>query len=99
MFVADSFNNVIRRIDLKTGDTNDFVLDSRTHPDIDSFTWPVTLKMKNIPEGIAGGQDTLEWDAQKDFAAPQAKPQQAPLNAWEKFAQVLLQTNEFVFVD
>ena len=86
-------------VEVKAGDTIDFVVDCRNHPDFDSFTWPVTLKMKNIPEGIAGGQDTLEWDAQKDFAAPQAKPQQAPLNAWEKLAQVLLQTNEFVFVD
>jgi hypothetical protein len=71
-------------IDVKTGDTIDFVVDCRNDVNFDSFTWPVTLKIKNIPEGTAGGQDTQEWDTQKDFAAPQSKPQQSPLTAWDK---------------
>jgi len=35
------------------------------------------------------------WDAKKDFAGPPP----VSLNAWEKLAQVLLQTSEFAFVD
>ncbi|HEY7114990.1 MAG TPA: PSD1 and planctomycete cytochrome C domain-containing protein [Tepidisphaeraceae bacterium] len=85
-------------IDVKAGDTIDFIVDCRKECTFDSFTWNVNLKMKNIPETVAGGQDTLEWDSQRDFAGPVAKPG-APLSPWEKYAQILLETNEFVFVD
>jgi hypothetical protein len=85
-------------VEVKAGETIDFVVDCRGSVTSDSFTWPVTVKQHKIPEGIAGGQDTAEWDAQKDFAGPSPKPS-APLTPWEKYAQVLLETNEFVFVD
>jgi hypothetical protein len=86
-------------VDVKTGDTIDFVVDCRSSDTSDSFTWTVNLKMKNIPDSVAGGEDTLEWDSQKDFAGPDTKPRAAPLTPWEKYAQILLETNEFVFVD
>ena len=40
----------------------------------------------------------LLWDAATEFAGPQKRPA-VPLTPWEKYAQVLLQSNEFVFVD
>ena len=55
--------------------------------------------MKNLPEGIAGGEDTQEWNSVTDFAGPQTAPATTPLTPWEKYAQILLETNEFVFVD
>jgi hypothetical protein len=38
------------------------------------------------------------WSAKQEFGGPPNQPP-APLSAWEKFAQVLLLSNEFVFVD
>ena len=40
----------------------------------------------------------MEWNAQEDFADA-AHDRQPPLDAWQKFAQVILLTNELVFVD
>jgi hypothetical protein len=86
-------------VGVKAGDTLDFVVDCRSSDAFDSFTWTVDLKMKNIPESAAGGEDTLEWDSQKDFAGPERRPRAAALTPWERYAQILLETNEFVFVD
>jgi hypothetical protein len=86
-------------IQVKAGDTLDFVVDCRQSVNSDSFSWPVVLKMRNIPEGAAGGDDATEWNSQNDFAGPETKPRGTPLTPWEKYAQVLLETNEFVFVD
>jgi hypothetical protein len=38
-----------------------------------------------------------EWNAKQDFSGPKEIP--SPLNAWEKYAQVLLMSNELAFVD
>jgi hypothetical protein len=84
-------------VEVKTGDTIDFIVDCRQSVTSDSFTWPVSIKMRTI-SNVAGGDNTQEWDSQKDFAAPAARPA-APLSPWEKYAQILLETNEFVFVD
>jgi hypothetical protein len=35
------------------------------------------------------------WNASADFRGPAARP----LGIWERYAQVLLETNEFAFVD
>jgi hypothetical protein len=37
------------------------------------------------------------WDAKENFVDP--KKIQQPMSAWEKYAQVLLFSNEFFFVD
>ena len=86
-------------LEVKAGDTLDFIVDCRQSVTSDSFTWPITLKIRKLPQGIAGGDDTTEWNSQTDFVGPETKPRGAPLTAWEKYAQVLLQTNEFVFLD
>ncbi|MBI3881686.1 MAG: hypothetical protein HY301_16680 [Verrucomicrobia bacterium] len=39
-----------------------------------------------------------EWDAEKEFSAKEKKAV-VPLTAWEKLAQVLLLSNELMFVD
>jgi hypothetical protein len=74
-------------VELKAGDTLDFLVSFRANLNSDSFTWPITIRAEDG-----------EWDSRAQFAGPPgAKP--APLGPWEKYAQVLLQTNEFVFVD
>jgi len=60
-------------------------VDLRGNLDSDSFTWHPLIK------------GSAEWDAKAQFAGP--SPQAKDLTPWEQYAQVLLETNEFVFVD
>ena len=53
----------------------------------DFFGWAPVIK-------TVGGDKV--WDAAKDFGGATAPDR---LNAWEKFAQILLQTNELTFVN
>ncbi|AGA26110.1 PSD1 and planctomycete cytochrome C domain-containing protein [Singulisphaera acidiphila] len=77
----------VERYEVKAGETIDFVVDGRTNPNFDTFGWsPVVRKI---------GPARAEWKATAGFQGP-ATP---PLNPWEEYAQVLLLTNEFMFVD
>ena len=69
---------------VQKGDVVSFVVDCRKDPEGDGFSWAPILHV---------GEQT--WNAKNDFAGP------APvaLTAWERYAQVLLETNEFAFVD
>ncbi len=87
----------LERVEVKKGDTIDFVVDCRGDVGFDSFTWAPVLKY--ISDGTKGAADeTREWNAKSNFSGP---PKEKPksLTAWEKYAQVLLLANEFVFVD
>jgi hypothetical protein len=77
----------IKNLQLEAGETLDFIVESRGDENSDSFEWHPVL---------AAGEG-IEFDAKKQFGGPVGKVR--PLNAWEKFAQVLLETNEFSFVD
>jgi hypothetical protein len=83
---------ILKDIIVKPGDTIDLVVDCRENVNSDSFTWPVTLRVSSSTPGKG------EWRSRGEFAGPAAPPP-PPLNAWEKYAQVLLLSNEFVFVD
>jgi hypothetical protein len=74
----------VKELAVKKGDAIDFTVDCVKTAETDAFEWAPVIK--------AGDH---VWDAKKDFAGP------APLrlSPWEKYAQVLLQTNEFAFVD
>jgi hypothetical protein len=80
----------VERLEVKQGDTLDFVADCRTSPNHDSFTWTINLR---LDPPAAGGR--LEWNSNTDFHGPTPKL----LSVWERYAQALLLTNEFVFVD
>jgi len=71
-------------IKIDKGDIIDFVVDARIDPENDAFSWSPVVK---------SGADT--WNAKNDFAGPRAQP----LSVWARYAQVLLETNEFMFVD
>jgi hypothetical protein len=74
----------VSHLAVQAGDTIDFTVDCVGNAETDNFEWAPVIR--------AGER---EWNATKDFAGP------APLrlSPWEKYAQVLLQTNEFAFVD
>jgi hypothetical protein len=72
---------------VEAGETIDFVVDCRADHNSDSFTWAPSIRM---------GEE--EWNAQSAFAGPAPKPPSA-MTAWEKYVHVLLESNEFLFVD
>ncbi len=80
----------IEKVEVKSGDTIDFIVDSRKNRDGDDFTWAV--KIRRID---AGPDERDEWNSIVDFR----KPGDQPLNAWERYAQVLLSAVEFVLLD
>jgi hypothetical protein len=77
----------ITNVDLKAGETLDFVVESRGDENSDSFQWRATLR----------ASDGAIFSSQTQFHGPLAESR--PLSAWEKLAQVLLETNEFAFID
>jgi hypothetical protein len=80
----------LEKVEVKQGDMLDFVVDYRANLNSDDFKWTPVIK--------ATESEPSEWSAKKDFAGP-APPPPVPLDAWEQYAQVLLLSNEFVFVD
>jgi hypothetical protein len=87
-------------ITLKQGDTLDFVVDCGAAGSFsfDQFGWEVKVTKVPTPGAVAGDDAGQSWDSFKEFAGPSPKPP-TPLTAWERYAQVLLQSNEFMFVD
>jgi hypothetical protein len=76
----------IPRLMVKRGDTIDFIVFSVASGKGAQFGWAPVIKMD-------GGAPS-EWNAQKDFTDGSATER---LGSWEKFAQVLLETNELSF--
>ncbi len=75
---------------VEAGDTVDFITDCRENPGYDAFHWNVTLRL------TSGANDPGQmWDSVTGFHGPLAPP----LNRWQQLAQVLLMSNEFMFVD
>ena len=75
------------RVLVRRGDTIDFVVAGKG-----SFAWAPSVRFL---EGAKAGE-VSEWKADQDFSGSVAPKQ---LEAWEKFAQVLLETNELIFVN
>lgn len=85
----------VDKLQVKRGDIIDFITDCRESVSHDSFTW--SPRVKYIATSAARDERS-EWDAKTDFAGP---PKEKPksLDAWQKYAQVLLLANETMFVD
>ena len=71
---------------VKAGDTLDFIVDIGGTLNSDQFLW--------VPVITTNG---AKWDARAEFNGPNPPPQL--LTPWEQYAQVLLLSNEFAFVD
>ena len=78
----------LKSIPIKRGETIDFVVDCVGNTGWDTFEWTPRIRLD-------GGE--REWSAAKDF--PLSDPRKDPLDAWERLAQALLLSNEFMFVD
>ncbi|HXG61209.1 MAG TPA: PSD1 and planctomycete cytochrome C domain-containing protein [Planctomycetota bacterium] len=84
-------------IEVRAGETIDFLVECRGDEGWDSFEWAPVVRLSERNAATAGGAPR-EWNAQADFAGPPGAASR-PLDPWEKYAQVLLLTNEFMFVD
>jgi hypothetical protein len=80
----------VDRLEVKAGDTIDFAVDPIADSSYDGFTWAPVIK-------LADPAQSAEWSATKDFGGEDKKME--VLTPWQKYAQVLLETNEFVFID
>jgi len=83
-------------INVRRGDAIDFVTDCYGNDGFDSFTWSPTIRY--LGEGKTAPGERMEWSASHDFN-DKARPPHPSLDAWQKYAQVLLMSDELVFVD
>lgn len=72
------------RINVEQGETIDLSIEMSRNQE---FKWQVNIRRLDGPPG--------EWDSASDFRHPAA----SRLTAWERYAQVLLATAEFIMID
>jgi hypothetical protein len=77
-----------QNVAVQKGDTIDFVASCRGSDSHDSFEWTVDIVLANGPS----------WSSQAQFAAPPGAPPK-PLPFLARYAQALMMSNEFFFVD
>ncbi|MGC3968856.1 MAG: PSD1 and planctomycete cytochrome C domain-containing protein [Pirellulales bacterium] len=76
------------KVEVRRGDVIDLVVEPGKTGSHDSFVWAPEFK-------LIEGSTNAAWNYEKDFHGPAAPT----MNAWELAAQVLLMSNEFMFVD
>jgi cytochrome c553 len=80
-------------INLRRGESLDFIVTCRTNVNSDSFRW--APKLVAIEKKLS-----TMWDSARDFPkTPNGRSVESSLTPWEQLAQVLLLSNEFQFVD
>jgi hypothetical protein len=84
---AATVPTALAQIVLKANETLDFIVESRGNDNSDSFRWRTMLRTT----------DGATFDAANQFTG--LPPKTNPFTPWERFAQVLMETNEFMFVD
>jgi hypothetical protein len=92
----DKAEAAVEHVAVKAGDKIDFVTDCYGNPDFDSFGWSPTVRF--VADGKTQPGQRMEWSALDDFSDA-ARAMHPNLDAWQKYAQVLLLTDELVFVD
>ena len=80
---AQKAETVIEDVTVRAGESIDFVVACGKDSSNDAFKWAPRVG---------------SWDAKANFAGP-PEPPLKPLTPWAAFAQVLLFSNEFMFVD
>ncbi len=100
-------------VEVVEGDTVDFVVDCLKNHSCDEFEWAPVIRFVDAAASGADGASTstrdsedaalgsgdalVEWNAARDFGGGSGPPKE--LTTWARFAQILLQSNEFLFVD
>jgi len=82
----------VAKIDVRRGEILDLVIDCKAEESFDSYSWAPAFKVVGaLPDGLR----TASWNARTDFHGPEPKA----LTPWESYAQALMLTNEFYYVD
>jgi cytochrome c553 len=81
----------MKSIQVKQGDTIDFVADWRDHITHDEHIWRIKIRLTPTDSTKLKSQRT-EWDSVRDFKGEQR-------DRWADYVHALLMTNEFLFVD
>lgn len=81
--------------EIRVGDTVDLVVSCLDNDEEDAFRWHprIYLSGENATQF-----ETQDWITRFDFQGPPPAPPE-PLKPWAQYAQVLLMSNEFMFVD
>ena len=77
----------VESLEVRRGQTIDFVTDSVGNPNHDSFNWTVRIRYAE------GAKEVFESEKQ----LPTPRPE--PLDVWQLLAQAILASNEFAFID
>ncbi len=80
----------VKDVPVKAGETVEFVTDLWETLSHDSFEWPVSITFH-----AADSDRAARFDSEAQFSGPAP----SPLGPWAQFAQILLLSNEFQFVD
>ena len=83
-------------VKVEAGETIDFVVEAGPTDAFDGFAWAPKLRL--VGPSVAGG--SAEFDANADFSTGNVKqtpPQR--LTPWARLAQVLMASNEYMFVE
>ncbi len=94
-------NQIETRIDavrVEKGDILDFVVDHNDQNGWDGYQWAPVIQLKRFND--AGGKRIERYSARESF--PKMKKQKKVAfryGPWERFAQVLLMSNEFSFIE
>lgn len=80
----------VEELTVSAGDTLDFVVDIGDGLNNDDFTWEI-----DVSELAGDVRPAATWNARAQFAGVPTEQ----LNPWAQAAQVLLMSNEFLFVD
>ncbi|HXJ60400.1 MAG TPA: PSD1 and planctomycete cytochrome C domain-containing protein [Verrucomicrobiae bacterium] len=97
----DRTETLLASVNVQRGERIDFVVDCRETVEFDSFHWAPLLQ-RLTPAGAkpaVNPEEPTEWSAKADFSGPPRPKEKRSLSAWEKYAQVLLLSNELAFVD
>ncbi|MEO6183919.1 MAG: PSD1 and planctomycete cytochrome C domain-containing protein [Verrucomicrobiota bacterium] len=87
---------IIERCEVRAGEIIDFIADMQADSSHDTFRWSPVIKLSQAASDSVQPTKT-EWGAQGEFDGPQNEFKS--IGTWEKYTQVLLLSNEFMFVD
>ena len=83
----------VETIEVRAGDSLDFVVDFNANLNSEQHFWSPEVRLTAPADGTTA--DPLAWNAEADFFGPVSDQ----LSPWEQLAQVLLVSNELMFVD
>jgi len=92
----DSVETRVETVRVEAGDTLDFIVEIGGSLNSNQYLWAPVV---DVVDPADTENEVARWDARADFAGPAPEAPPVPLQPWEKLAQVLLLSNEFLFLE